>query len=138
VVVQDGQRRFALQPWIEQPSVAAGGSPAGHAAGEPPAATDDPLGGFLRQLHAALGDLFLLGVQRADDLLTRHWRELQRQGEAVGFGRIAERVAALAELFEQRRRTLQWDSQSAARRVLELAVLARMVQDLAAGEAGER
>jgi hypothetical protein len=127
LVWQEDWKRTALQPWVEErpgalhetlPSLAT-------------AIAIDPLGDYWRQVQAGLGDLFLLGLQRADDHLVRRWRDLQRQGEAVGFARLAGRAALLADALEQKRHTLTWDWQRAGRVVLELAVLARMAQDLA-------
>jgi hypothetical protein len=125
LVFQDGTRRTALQPWVEQRAGAAGA--AAPAAGERAA---DPLADYLVELQAALGELFVLGLQRADGLVARRWREVQRRGEAVGFARLARHATVLADALEQKSHTLHWDARPAARKLLDLAVLARLAQDL--------
>jgi hypothetical protein len=126
LVFQDGNRRLAVQPWIEPPADAADGentAAASHRA-------IDPLGEFWRQLQAALGELFVLGLVRADAGAARRWRELRQRGEAVGLARVAGRLAPLAETLERKSHTLHWDAQPAARLALGLAVLTRFSQDL--------
>ena len=49
----------------------------------------------------------------------------------MGFGRLAGRVTALAEVLERKSHTLNWEWQAAGRALLGLAVLTRMGQDLA-------
>jgi hypothetical protein len=127
LVLQGGARRTALQPWIEQRTASA--AAVTEAAGRP---ADDPLAEFLADLQAALGDTFVLGLQRADALAARRWRDLQRRGEPVGFARLARPAAALAGALEQKTHTLRWDARPAAAMLLDLAVLARLAQDLVA------
>jgi hypothetical protein len=85
----------------------------------------------LRRLQEEIGELLVLGLQRADPPLARRWQELQRQGEAVGLARLAGRVAILAEALARKSHTLSWDWQAAGRALLELALLTRVAQDLA-------
>jgi hypothetical protein len=127
LVFQDRARRTALQPWVEQrPGASGPPAPA------PDVQTADPLAEYLIGLQGALGDLFVLGLQRADGQVARRWRELQRRGEAVGFARLARHAVALADALEQKGHTLHWDVRPAARKLLDLAILARMAQDLVA------
>jgi hypothetical protein len=67
---------------------------------------------------------------RADARTARRWKELRQRGEAVGLARLAHRIAPLVEALEHKSHTLQWDAQPAARRMLELAALARFSQDV--------
>jgi hypothetical protein len=126
LVWQDGGKRSVVQPWIEQrPGAADGGQPSA------PVHAIDPLRDYFVNLQAALGELFVLGLQRADPLVARRWRELLQQGESVGFARLAERLAPLAETLEQKSHTLQWDWRTAGRHLLRVGVLARLAQDVA-------
>jgi hypothetical protein len=128
VVWQDGAGRKALQPWVER-------RPAGQAVLDlPPAAAhaDEPLGEHLRQLQEGLGDLLVLGLQRADGATARRWRELARLGEATGLVRLAGLAAALAGALEKKSHTLEWDWREAGRALLRLAVATRMALDLSA------
>jgi hypothetical protein len=133
VVWQEGAARTAVQPWVERQPGGEGApapSPAGDLSRRPEGARD-PLSDHLGQLQSALGELLVLGVQRADAQAARRWRELQRQGEAAGLGRLARRVAGLADSLGQKGHTPRWDWQPAGRALLELAVLVRLAQDLA-------
>jgi hypothetical protein len=133
VVWQDGANRKALQPWVER-------RPAEPLPVDlPPAAThaDDPPGDYLGgRLQAGLGDLFVLGLQRADADAARRWRELARHGEAVGFARLAGCAAALAGALEKKSHTLEWDWREAGRALLRLAVVTRLALDLSAAGGG--
>jgi hypothetical protein len=125
VVWQDGARRSALQPWVERRAAAAGAETADGSAGP-----GDPLADYLTQMQSALGELFVLGLARADAAAARRWRDLQRQGEAVGFARLARHVAGLTDALAQKAHTPHWDPRPAAAALLRLAVLARLAQDL--------
>jgi hypothetical protein len=125
VVYQDGGRRAALQPWVERGAGGAGGSRP-----LPGAAPCEPLAEALAELVAALGDLFVVGLARADDQTARRWAELGRRAGASGLARVARPVTRLAAALEQKRHALHWDWRPAARLVLRLAVLARLALDL--------
>lgn len=129
LVWHDSGKRTALQPWVEQRS---GSSATDHLLSVP-ASTMDPLRDHLVNLQAGLGELLVLGLQRSDPLVARRWRDLQVQGEAVGLARLAERIAPLAEILEQKSHTLRWDARAAGQHLLQAAVLTRMAQDLIAG-----
>jgi hypothetical protein len=129
VVWQEDGKRMALQPWVEARPVTAVSSHL-HAADTAPHL--DPVGDYLAQLQAALGELLVLGLQRADAQVLRRWHDLQRQGEAVGFGRLAAQVAALAAALGQKPHDLRWDWREAGRCLLRLGALTRLAQDLAA------
>lgn len=126
LVWQDGDRRMALQPWVERGSGAGQESSLGALSPR----TGDPVLDYSREVQEELGELLLLGLARADDLLARRWRELVGQGEAVGFARLVGPVARLAEALEQRAHTLRWDSGPAAMALLELAALVRLARDV--------
>jgi hypothetical protein len=127
LVWQDGKGRTALQPWVDRNRTAGGGDEAPH-----PATVTEPLGEYLRRLQEGLGELFVVGLQRADAALARRWQELQRQGESVGLARMAGAVTALAAALEKKSHVVRWDWQAAGRAVLRLAALVRLAQDLAA------
>lgn len=129
LVWQDSDKRTALQPWIEQRS----GSSAADPLLSAPALATEPLRDYLSNLQASLGELLVLGLQRSDSLVARRWRDLRRQGEAVGLARLAERFTPLSEMLEQKSHSLRWDVRAAGQHLLRVAVLARMAQDLSAG-----
>jgi hypothetical protein len=129
LVWQDDGKRTAPQPWIEQRP----GDGSGDAKLPVSARIGDPLGDYLLNLQAALGELFVLGLQRGDPLVARRWLELQRQGESVGFARLAARIAPLADALEQKIHTLRWDERTAGLHLLQVATLVRLAGDMATG-----
>lgn len=126
LVWQDGDRRVGLQPWVERGGAADADSPLGLVSPQ----AHDPVLHYLRELQDELGELLQLGLARADDQLARRWDELVRQGEAVGFARLVEPVARLANILLQRAHTLRWDPAPGAAALLELAALARLARDV--------
>ncbi len=126
LVWQDGTKRSTLQPWIERHRETVGADI--ELSAMPQGA--DPLGDYLLSLQAGLGELFVLGLQRSDPLVARRWRDLQRQGEAVGLARLAERIAPLAEALEQKSHTLRWEGRRAGHHLLRVAAFVRMARDL--------
>ena len=82
-------------------------------------------------MQRQVGELIVLGLGRSDAHAARAWAELVRQGEGVGFGRLAGRVLGLATALEQKAQTLRWEARAAGETLLELAALARLAQDLA-------
>jgi hypothetical protein len=126
LVWEDGGRRSALQPWVERGPGDGESAPLGDLTPR----TGDPVLDYVQEVQGELGELLLLGLSRADDRLARRWRELVGRGEAVGFARLAELVARLAEALEQRAHAARWDPGPAAAALLELAALARLAQDI--------
>jgi hypothetical protein len=127
LVWQGESGRAAIQPWIARGT----NSEEGEGGKVGLLLPSEPLADYLRQLQARLAEVLVLGLQRVDGQFGKRWRELQHQGEAVGFGRLAGRVAALAEALEQKGHTLNWELHRAGGLVLELLVLARLAADIA-------
>jgi hypothetical protein len=131
LVFQEGASRRMIQPWVAragEPSAAASISPAAPIAGE----VVDPVDDYPRQLMTTLGELLLLGLNRADDPAARAWRELARFGMAIGFDRLARPVDRLGDALERKGQSARWDARPAAGTFLELAALSRL-----AGEVNE-
>ena len=126
LVFEDDDKRMAVQPWVDAAiNAAALAAPA-----EGARRAVEPLTDYLHQLQTGLGDLLLLGLQRADERSAKQWRELQRLGEAVGLARLARGATQLADELEKKSRTLQWNWRPASAGVIRLAALVRMAQDL--------
>lgn len=128
LVWQQGQRRVALQPWIEGDAEAA---PADAVSAIADRAADEPVREYLRQLQRALGELLVLGLSRADAAAARTWRELVGRGEALGCLRLSGRADLLAKQLEAKAHTLRWDARPVAALVRELTALARLARDVA-------
>jgi hypothetical protein len=128
LVFERDDQRCAVQPWIEKREADAPQQLEGATEAHP----TDPLADFWLQLRAALEEVFVVGLQRLDLDAVKRWREIQRRGEAIGLPRVAEYVARLAGVLEQKAHTLRWEIRAAAQHVLQLALLVRMAQDLLA------
>ena len=125
VVYEEATGRKMLQPWVErdaQLSVSTEHLPA-TSTGEPDA--------YPQQLLDALGELFLLGLNRADAHTARTWSELARQGQALGYVRLAAQVQLLSAELESRSTHLRWSPTSASHHALQLAAWTRLAHDLA-------
>ncbi|MFO0845604.1 MAG: hypothetical protein U0797_25000 [Gemmataceae bacterium] len=126
LVWQEGDRRTAVQPWVER---------GGEAGPEAPRGTltpraGDPVLDYFGEVQEGLGELALLGLARADELAARRWRELVGRGEGVGFTRLSGVVADLAGALEGRAPALRWDPSGAASAALALAALVRLARDV--------
>ncbi len=133
VVFERDGKRSAVQPWVDRfkgrheiDSSRLDLSCLESSAGEPPRVERYPA-----ELLEALGELYRLGLRRADEPLVRQWRDLARQGEAVGFTRLAAPVARLARRLERKLDDTRWDWRPAARAALEVSLLGTLAQDLA-------
>jgi hypothetical protein len=125
LIFQEGPRRTMLQPWIDR----YGGAAALSAPNPGSSAPADPVAAYPGELTEALGELFLLGLQRADDRARRQWADLHHRGAALGFARLLDPIERVAEALETRRHTLTWDWRPAAPALLETAVLATLAQE---------
>jgi hypothetical protein len=132
LVFGTGATRSCLLPWVAAPET---GSLqiASQATGDPPV-PGEPLADYWAQLHTGLADLLVPGLGRADERQQRRWRELARQGGALGFGRSVEAVERLAQALEEKAATLHWNAGPAAGAVLELACLTLLASDALVGE----
>jgi len=131
LIFQDGSTRTMLQPWIDR-AAASTGAAVEPSAGGPSAGPTDPAGEFPDQLLDAVGEQWLLGLQRADERTAGHWRELAERGAALGFERLLRPVARLADTLDEKRHTLRWEAEPAARALLEIGLLAHLAHDQAA------
>ncbi len=120
-VFETNGTRTAVQPWVDEtqtttlPNTAAS-SPVLHLIAD---------AGQL--LHAALEEVFTLGLRRADAMTAKRWREVQRMSESVGLTRIGEKAGRVADALDQKAHVIRWDAKPTVDTVLELAVLTRDV-----------
>jgi len=125
-VFETNGTRTALQPWVDE---FAASIPLPNEVGATPTALP-PLADAARLLHAALEDVFALGLRRADPMTAKRWQEVQRVAESVGLTRIGAKAATVAVALEQKAHVLRWDAKPTAAVVLELAVLVRLARDV--------
>ncbi|MBC8163895.1 MAG: hypothetical protein H7Z42_22020, partial [Roseiflexaceae bacterium] len=127
LVFQDGTTRIGLLPWVarEQASTA---HTATHVTGN--GVQHNLFADYWVQVGDALGDLLVVGVQRADDRQAQRWRALAHHGAAIGFGQTLRPVEQLAHELEAQARTVRWNSTLAAQVILELACLCLFVDEI--------
>ena len=127
LVFQEGQGRTMLQPWVDRwdgTSVVAT-TPSNRASSR----VSDPASYYPGQVMDALGDLFLTGLQRADNQTARFWQELYCQGSALGFVRFLVPVARLVDALSQKLQMLQWDWRTAAQAAIEVSLLTSLARE---------
>jgi hypothetical protein len=131
LVFQDASTRTVLQPWVDRSEST--GSGTGLLASRRSGTPTDPIARYPGQVMEALGELLLLGLDRADDRVGRYWQELHRYGAALGFVRFLDPMRGLIESLEQKRHTTRWDWQPAARWTIAMAAFAHLAQEEAPG-----
>jgi hypothetical protein len=133
LVFQEGATRRIFQPWIAEGTHGETTTPDYVVRRQ---AQGEPLAEYWMQVGEALGDLLVVGLQRADVGVARRWRELARYGAALGFARTLEAVERLAASLEQKSATLHWEPDSGAEAALRLACLAQIVNPALTGTQG--
>jgi hypothetical protein len=127
-------RRFMVQPWIDRLQ-ASEKETSGESGNISPqfltgSGSPDLFQSYSSQLLAGLGELFLLGLERAGPQLSRLFRHLEKQGESIGFERLVKPVAHLANELESSETRLEQDYSGAISSALEIGVLARMCLEI--------
>jgi hypothetical protein len=128
VVLDDGQRRLALQPWLPSGAgiVAAEGPPPDDVPPERNPEADSPVEEFLLRLDDLLSEVLLTGLNLAS---APAWTELAEVARQVGFARLNAPIAALADALLARADTLRWDPTPALRQARELCLLSRLASE---------
>jgi hypothetical protein len=132
VVVEEDDRRIAIQPLVGEAAAASGTATAAsstESSADENVEPADPLESFLAQVRFELSELLLSGVRRADHFQAKGWNELLAQGRQLGFIRLMEPIAHLADLLSARAETIHWDPVPAAMVVLKICILARIARD---------
>jgi hypothetical protein len=124
LVFQEQARRYAIQPWVDQAEQHDSNATADSSH---PGALDDPLADYWSQVNAALSDLLVVGMGRADERTARRWRELARFGAALGFTRLLQPVEQLAAELEHTLSALTRTPERAVASALELACVMQFV-----------
>lgn len=125
LVLADGEQRTAVYPWLPQSQASASTRTApsfAEAASPEPA----PLSNFLDRLDGQLADSLLTGLATAREST---WKELRDSARALGFVRLTQPLAAVAETLVQRSNTLHWNAEPAVENILELCLLARLASE---------
>jgi hypothetical protein len=129
LVFECGNQRSLLQPWID------GGKNATTASSDisvMPA--QSPVTDYLQQLSIALADLWLVGLNKADEMHCQQWRELLEQGRSIGFQRLLPPIELLSGALQQKSHALTWNSQPARLALATLTVLCELSHQALAEE----
>jgi hypothetical protein len=131
LVFQEETTRTVLQPWVDRSERTGNGAalPVSHRSDTPM----DPMARYPGQVTEALGEMLLLGLDRADERVGRYWQELYRYGAALGFVRFLDPMKRLIDALEQKSHTTRWDWHAAARWTIAMAAFAHLAQEEAPG-----
>jgi hypothetical protein len=129
LVFESAEQRYLLQPWIDSAINVA-------AVCQDVAAVPEQslVANYLQQLSIALADLWLVGLNKADEMHCRQWQELLAQGRSIGLQRLLPPIELLSEALQQKSHTLTWDIQAARQALSTLAVLAELSHQALAEE----
>jgi hypothetical protein len=125
LIFENGTRKI-IQPWIDR-SNDSQNEAAATAADRLPL---NPLDDLNVNLLAAVGELLLVGLRRADAALLRNWQELTGRAQTLGLERLAAPLDRLVRGLSQKAAVVEWDFRPTGRTLLELALITRIAQDL--------
>lgn len=129
LIFEEGERRIMVQPWLDRLETSGAAVETLTPASIVPVNTN-PTRHYPGQVLAALGELYLLGLERADRKLIALWQHLAALGESYGFTRLVKPVASLAQALARRDTELNWQGEETAiRAALELGVIALVALD---------
>jgi hypothetical protein len=121
LVFESGDQRNLLQPWI-----AAGKNITTAPLNVSMTPCHSPIADYLRQLSIALADLWLVGLNKADELHSRQWQELLEKGRSIGFQKLLQPIELLSTALSQKSQVLAWESQPARQALSTLTVLTEL------------
>jgi hypothetical protein len=120
VFESDGQRSL-LQPWID-----VGKNATATSLGSSVMPRQSPVDDYLQKLSIALADLWLVGLNKADEMHCRQWQELLEQGRSIGFQQLLQPLELLSAALSQKSHGLTWDLQPAQQALSSLTVLCEL------------
>jgi hypothetical protein len=123
LVFESGDQRSLLQPWI---APATNVAPASRLANTPQLSPRSPIADYLQQLSIALADLWLVGLNKADEMHCRQWQELLEQGKLIDFQRLLRPLELLSGALNQKSHALTWDLRPASQALSTLTVLSEL------------
>jgi hypothetical protein len=123
-VFQVGESRQMLQPWVS-PAQSNTIDNLLSSTVATMTGSASPIAAYQEELIIAVQDLWLVGLDRADQQHLQQWQRLLQQGRAIGFNRLLHPIDRLTTTFAQKFQQLQWDSQPT---YVALAVLTALSQ----------
>jgi hypothetical protein len=126
LIADDGARRYGINPWIAGTSASAAGAPDESPGQARPRSSEAAT--FLGELQRSIGDALLTGLAR-DAAHARVMAEQTDKARRLGFVRIADAVAQLADALAARRQVLRWDPSTAVAKLERLCVVMRIAAE---------
>jgi hypothetical protein len=123
LVFQNGDTRTMVQPWVDRRSATAPTASLPAFSANDGAAETDPVAEFPVQLLEALGEQWLLGLERDDSHIHRAWTDLRDRGSGLGFHRLLLPLDELLADIETQRHSVQWQAGPARQVLLTLSLL---------------
>jgi hypothetical protein len=124
-VFQVGESRQMIQPWIAT-------AQSNMIDNSLPSITTTVTGSasaiaiYREELLIALQDLWLVGLDRADQQHLQQWQRLLEQGRAIGFSQLLHPIDQLTTTLAQKFQQLQWDSQPTYSALVVLTTLSQL------------
>ncbi len=128
VFESDGQRSL-LQPWIDASKNVTAAS-----LDTLVMTLQSPVVSYLQQLSIALAEIWLVGLNKADEMHCRQWQELLEQGKSIGFQKLLPPLELLSGVLCQKNHALACDLQPASQALSTLTVLCELSHQALAEE----
>lgn len=110
LVFQSGDVRSILQPWIASPQA----NPSTPNSDRPATSiVQTPISAYQQDLSRVLQDLWLVGLDRADQPHLQQCQRLVQQGTLMGFHQLLVPIVQFTDALAQKFQTLQWDPRTA-------------------------
>jgi hypothetical protein len=78
-----------------------------------------------------VGELFLNGMARIDDVLIRRWEHVVSEGQQLGFDRLLQPLDRLGQSLSAKRSTIGWDWRESAQQLFAIALLIQFAREQA-------
>jgi hypothetical protein len=126
LIADDGSRRQGINPWLAGTSASPAAAPDESSNPLPPPSSGATT--FLGELQRSIADALLTGLAR-DAAHARVMTERTEEARRLGFVRIADAVAQLADALAARRQVLRWDPSTAVAKLEHLCVITRIAAE---------
>jgi hypothetical protein len=125
LVFESGTEREMIQPWIASPQQAKNAQ-AAEQVFEDPGSVRSPISCYLEDLSAALQEIWLVGLDRADRQHLRQWQQLAQQGQEIGFHQFVRPIERFAQSLAEKFHTLDWDRQVAHEMIAIVTIICQL------------
>lgn len=122
LVFEGAEGRMMIQPWVEKEETKEISKELPEARSASRASVEtEPLSEFLLQISDALGELVLIGLERANKQTEQALQELAERGASLGFARFLTPLQKLEAELNLKSSVTHWEAKSSAQCVKKLA-----------------